>query len=106
MTPWRLRAEAIVRAQAARQTDLPQQADPKQTEKQIQEEFNRLVSTDLKIGRDAILFIRPNDDPAEKAPYSPAFVFPADPDNPGYLDQLAKKIRGTIERGEHEVLRL
>ena len=61
-----------------------------------------LVSTDLKVGRDAILFIRPNDDPAEKAPYWPAFVFPADPDNPGYLDQLDKRIRGIIERGEHD----
>ena len=107
MTPWRLRAEAIVRAQAAQQAYTPpQQTDPKQTEKQIQEEFNRLVSTDLKIGRDAILFIRPNDDPTEKARYWPAFVFPADPDNRGYLDQLAKKVRGIIERGEHEVINL
>jgi hypothetical protein len=101
MTRWWLRAEEIVRAQAAQQTDL------KQTEKQIQEEFNRLVSTDLKIGRDAILFIRPNDDPAEEAPYSPAFVFPADHDNPEYLDQLAKQLRGITERGEqHETLNL
>ena len=95
MTPWWLRAEAIVRAQAIEQTD------PKQTKKRIQEEFNRLVSTDLKIAREAILFLRPNDDPAEKALYSPAFVFPEDPDDPGYLDQLDTKIRGIIERDEH-----
>ena len=95
MTPWWLRAEAIVRAQAIEQTD------PKQTKKRIQEEFNRLVSTDLKIARGAILFLRPNDDPAEKALYSPAFVFPEDPDDPGYLDQLDTKIRGIIERDEH-----
>ncbi len=55
---------------------------------------------DLKACRDAILFIRPNDDSAEEASYSPAFVFPADPDNRGYLDQLAKRIRGIIEPGE------
>jgi hypothetical protein len=41
LDPWWLRAEAIVRAQT------PQQSAPKQAEKQIQEELNRLVSTEL-----------------------------------------------------------
>jgi len=91
LEPWQLRAEAIVRSRHT------QAADAKATE----EEFRRLVSAELKVGREAILFLRATDYPEQIALDTVLGMVSEDPNDPKRLDRLAESIRNMVHTGEH-----
>jgi len=91
LEPWQLRAEAIV---GSRHT---QAADGKATE----EEFRRLVGAELKVGREAILFLRATDYPEQIALDTVLGMVSEDPDDPKRLGRLAESIRNMVHTGEH-----
>lgn len=93
LDPWRLRAEAICGYRAVQQPGRPA------TEKEIQKEFARLVRTELPPGREAILFIRPQEDAPGKAAWKLVGILRDDPGRPRQIDQLEKRVRQMV--GKH-----
>ena len=95
---WRLRAESVINYRAAQD---PTQAS---TETEVQKELTRLVNAELAPGQEAILFIRPAEKAQGKATYKLVGILRGDRDKPKHIDQLDKRIREIIEKGEHRNL--
>jgi len=98
LEPWQLRAEAIVRARDGRP------ADENATKKAIEKEFRRLTDAELKVGREAILFLRPCDHSDEKELDTVLGIVAEDPNNPDGLDRRAASIREKIDQNVHHFI--
>jgi hypothetical protein len=87
MATWRLRAETIVRYRAA------QQPGTAVKEEDIRVEYARLLKDELPPGREAILFIRPREKPADGTVYKLIGILYGDAGKANRLDQFDKAIR-------------
>ncbi len=69
------------------------------TKKAIQQEFDRLVGVELKVGTEAILLLRPGE---EANTYNVVGNFFADTKNSGHLDHAWKAIKRIVDSGEYK----
>ncbi len=90
---WRLRAETVARFRAYR--------DAKRacTEEEIQKQFDRLVTAELKPGTEAILLLRA---PKGADTYNLVGNFLPDPKDPGRVDKAWKALTKTIASDEYK----
>ena len=91
---WRLRAESIANYRAARQEG------SSATPQEIEQEYDRLMGSELQTGRQAILFIRSQKEAGEKSPFKLIGIFHDDPGNGKPIDQTDAKIREEIEKDD------
>ena len=103
---WRLRAESVINYRAAQDPTQASCSASSPTETEVQKEFTRLVNAELAVGQDAILFIKPAEKAQGKATYKLVGILRGDRDKPKHIDQLDKRIREIIEKGEHRNLYL
>ena len=96
---WRLRAESIVNYRGTQQPDKPVKEGDIQ--KDIQKEFAGLVETELQVGREAILFLRKSSRTKETVTYGLVGTLHDDPKKKIRIDDMEKKIREMIKKGEH-----
>ena len=90
---WRLRAESIANYRTA------QQGEPSATPQEVQKEYDRLVGDELQTGRQAILFVRSQEDVGEKSTFKLIGILHDDPANGKPIDQTDAKIREEIKKG-------
>jgi hypothetical protein len=91
--PWRLRAESVVRSRAAGQdTGGP-------AEDEVKNEFDRLVGNELKLGGEAILFVRVGESEGDDVVWKLVGIAREDPATPGRLVDYEKAIRDMLNKG-------
>ena len=91
---WRLRAEAIANYRAA------QQGKSSATPQEVKKEYDRLVGSELRIGLQAILFIRSQESAGEKSTFKLIGILRDDPGNRNPIDRTDAKIREEIKKDD------
>ena len=91
---WQLRAESIANYRAARQ------GKSAATPQEIKEEYDRLVGSELRTGRQAILFIRSREDAGEKSTFKLIGILQDDPAGGKPIDRTDAKIREEIKKDD------
>jgi len=94
LDPWRLRAEALVRYRT------PGEPNRRLDEKEIQDLFVRLVETELKVGEQAILFVKSRHSASDAGKYKLIGLLASDPSKPQQLEKCDGRIRKLIEEVE------
>jgi hypothetical protein len=97
---WRLRAESIANYRAA------QQGEPSATPEEVKREYNRLVASELRTGRQGILFIRSQENAGKKSAFKLIGILQDDPGNGKPIDQTDAKIRQEIKKGDWRAIYL
>jgi len=91
---WRLRAESITNYRAT------QQGKPSATPQEVKKEYDRLMENELRIGLQAILFIRSQENAAEKSIFKLIGILRDDPANGKPIDRTDAKIREEIKKDD------
>ncbi len=116
LAAWRLRAETVSGYHAAHQPEaalvtggpeggpvtgreVAPESGSRPTAQQIQREFDRLVTAELKPGTEAVLLLRPG---REAGTYNVVGNFFADVKNPGRLDHAWQTIKKIVDSGEYK----
>ena len=97
---WHVRAGSIVNYQASLG------AGKMPTEEDIQEEFARLVAAELRVGREAVLFLRTGAKGDPRAPHELVGILHDDPEKEMGVDHCEQTIRKMIEEGAPRLERL
>ena len=90
---WRLRAESITNYRAL------QQGKSSATPQEVKKEYDRLVGSELKVGAEAILFIKSQEDAGEQSTFKLIGILHDDPGNGKPIDQTDAEIRQEIKKG-------
>jgi len=116
LATWRLRAETVAGYHTAHEPEgalvmggpeggpvtgreVARESGSRPTAHEIQREFDRLVTDELKPGTEALLLLRPA---AEANTYTVVGNFLADTESPGHLDRAWKAIKRIVDSGEYK----
>jgi hypothetical protein len=99
LDPWRLRAEALARYHT------PGEPNRGPDEKEIHDRFVRLVNTELRIGDQAILFVKSRHDANNAGKYKLVGLLASDPSKPQQLEECNGRIRKMIEEADSSIPR-
>jgi len=89
---WRLRAESIANHRAR------QQGKSSAAPQEVEKEYDRLVGSELKVGAEAILFIKSREDAGQPSTFKLIGILHDDPGNDQPIDRTDAEIRQQIKQ--------